>query len=338
MHKNGKKMLEHMREVIEVVLGLGGVTVVSWWIPVVWQPSHLLFCAFFVVVFAIAVRYRALVAYSTSVLAAGIYGVLLWLRPEMRVQPGVLVLALEPFLLLVSGLLTSDLSRWQRQRMSALERDYACADEVLRRTQQSYQIAVKANEELERLVAGQAPSMARMSEKVMCLWTLEGAERYDAILDLVIYALEAQSCACYQWRHGLFHLSAARPGEGSTYAPLLNANDPLLARVLAQREVVTIHDFLVEERQLPPEVAVMAGPLLNQAGEIIGVVVIDRMPLLQFTPGTVRLLRTLLQMTSLALQTVPEPEQNQERYTDALASMAKEPVLPVISNSNSLIQ
>ena len=288
---------------VEVALGLGSITGLGWWIPGSWRPSHLLFCAFFVVVFAIAVRYHALTAYSASALAAIIYTLVLWLRPEMRAQPTFLYLALEPFLLLLSGICTNDILRWQRQRLQKLEQQYTQVQTALQRTQQRYQTALQMNESLEQQVSGLPTSLATVSEKMLCLWRLDREERHAAILDLIISAIEAQSCALYLLEDGALRFYAGRSIDGSYHAPLLDTSDLLIQRAIEQRKVYTVRDSLCEDNNALPAGAVMAGPLLNQDGEVAGLVVIDHMPLLKFTPGSVRLFRSLLHLASIAQHT-----------------------------------
>lgn len=306
MQKSGHLGRRKVRGAFEATLGLGGIVGASWWIPAAWRPSHLLFCAFFLVVFAITVRYQIVVAYGASLLAACSYGLLLWERPEMRVQPGILPLTLEPFLLLVCGLLTSDLLRWQRQRFNALEQKYMQADQALQSSQENYQLERKAREELEHRAGGQMTTMTALSDNVLTLWAQEGLERYRALLNLVIQGIEAQTCACYLQQDGVFHLALARPDEGSENTGLLDLDDPVLKQVIVRHEVITVHDVLATEGQLPSNVALMAGPLLNRDKEILGVVVVKHMSLLHFTPGAVRLFRILLQMASTALQNTQE--------------------------------
>ena len=289
---------------MEVVLGLGSVIAVSWWLPTSWRPSHIVFCALFIVVFAVAVRSRTRVAYSASLFSAISYGMLLWLRPELRAQPDFFYLALEPFLLLVCGVCVSDLLRWQRHRLAGLEQQNISADELLQQVQECYQSVLTINETLEREVAEQPTSIATLSEKLARLWELGGSEHSLAIVDVIISTLEAQSCAVYRQRDDAFYLDAEQSMENSIYGSVLQTDDPLIKRVIQQCMVCTIRDVLAEERSAEPAVAVMAGPLLNQEGKLVGVVRIDSIPLFRFTPGMVRLLSALLQIASISLQTI----------------------------------
>lgn len=296
------------REMLEVVLGLGAVVVLGWWLPETWRLSHFVFCAFFVVVFAIAVRYHTSVAYSASSLAAVSYGLLLWLHPAMRVRPDFFSLTLEPFLLLVSGVLASDILRWQRHRLVLLEQKYADVDEACQTLQERYQEILTIKARLEQQIAGLPTSVATLSEKMAQVWKLAHDERFSAMVDLIVCAIEAQSCAFYARLPDSWQLCAEYSMDGSTHIAVLNADDPLIARVIEQRKVSTIRDALAEGKSVSPEGAVMAGPLLDQAGEIVGIVSVNSLPLLKFTPSTIRLFSSLLNILSFAWQTVGQAE------------------------------
>lgn len=327
VRKSGEGSFLLVREMVEALCGLGGVLGLGWWIPASWRSSHLVFCAFFLLVFAIAVRYHTFVAYSTGLLAAMAYALLLWLHPAAR--PDSLSLALEPFLLLLTGVCASDILRWQRLRLEALERKYARARETLQQAQMQCQQLTLARETLERQVSGLPASLVTISEKLAQLWVLEEDQRFSALVDLLTSALEAHSCACYLREGDLLRLCAERIIEGSAHAPVLDADNPLVRRVIDLRQVSTIYDALAEEQALPAEVAVMAGPLLNRAGELTGVVIIDSMPLLKLTPGVARLFGSLLHICSLSLQTAAPgtPGQSLTTYATPVDPEQTEPAL-----------
>jgi len=299
VRKSGEGSFLQVRELIEALCGLGGVLGLCWWMPASWWPSHLVFCAFFLLVFAIAVRYHTFVAYGTGSLAAVAYGLLLLVHPAAR--PTFLSLSLEPFLLLLTAICASDILRWQRLRLTVLERKYAHAHEALREARVQCQQLALAREALERQVSGLPASLVTISEKLAQLWLLEGNLRFSALVDLLISVLEARSCACYLQERNKLRLCAERMIEGSAHAPVLDAENPLVKRVVARRQVSTIYDALAEAA-VSSEGPVMAGPLLDSAGELTGVVVVDGMPLLKLTPGVTRLFGSLLQIVSLSLQ------------------------------------
>lgn len=299
VRKSGEGSFLQVRELIEALCGLGGVLGLCWWMPASWWPSHLVFCAFFLLVFAIAVRYHTFVAYGAGSLAALAYGLLLLVHPAAR--PTFLSLSLEPFLLLLTAICASDILRWQRLRLTVLERKYTHAHEALREARVQCQQLALAREALERQVSGLPASLVTISEKLAQLWLLEGKQRFSALVDLLISVLEARSCACYLQERDVLHLCPERMIEGSAHASVLDTENPLVKRVIASRRVSTIYDALAEEKAVSSEGPVMAGPLLNSTGDLMGVVVVDGMPLLKLTPGTTRLFGSLLHIFSFSL-------------------------------------
>lgn len=309
----------YLREMFEVALGLGIIMLVSWFIPGNWAPSVLIFCAFFCVVFAIAVRYRRATAYSGSVLAAVSYSLLLWQRPEVYAPFDMRSMFIEAFLLLTSGIFMNDLLRAQRWRFITAEQQQAGKDTLLQETTRKYQIALVINAELERQIAGQTTTVTTISDKMAQLWKLKGDERYTAILDMVMHVLEAQSCVLYLQRRGQMHFYAYQPAGAHTYAPTLNLDDPLISSVMRQRQVCTIRDVLTQGQAVSQKVAVMAGPLLDDHEQVVGIVIIDTIPMLKFTPAAVRLFSSMLHMASLVLQrALPEGETDQNAYRSSI--------------------
>jgi hypothetical protein len=311
---------QYLREIFEVTLGLGITVIASWFIPGNWAPSVLIFCAFFLVVFAIAVRYRRATAYSGSVLAAVSYSLLLWQRPEVYAPFDMRYMFIEAFLLLTSGVFMNDLLRAQRRRFITAEQQQVRKDAILQATAHKYQTAVTINAELEQQIAGQTTTVTTIIDKMAQLWKLKGDERYTAILDTVMHVLEAQSCVLYLQRRGEMHFYACQPAGAYTYAPALNLDDPLISSVMRQRQVCTIRDVLTQGQAVSQKVAVMAGPLLDDHEQVVGMVIIDNMPMLKFTPAAVRLFSSILHMASLVLQiALPEGETDQNAYRSSIS-------------------
>ncbi len=167
---------QYLREMVEVTLGLSITVIASWFIPGNWAPSELIFCAFFLVVFAIAVRYRAATAYSASVLAAVSYSLLLWQRPALYAPFDIRSVFIAAFLLLTGGVCMNDLLRGQRRRFTTAEQQQVQKDAILQETLCRYQTALTINAELERQIAGQTTTLTTISDKMAHLWKLKGDE------------------------------------------------------------------------------------------------------------------------------------------------------------------
>ncbi len=176
-------------------------------------------------------------------------------------------------------------------------------EDRLQKTIRRYQTALEVNLELERQVSGQPASIATISDQMMHLWQLDGKERYFAVLELLMHAIDAQSCALYLRRNGLMQLCASRSIDESAHLIILNLDDPLIRRVILHHQVSTVRDSLCSSESVSQKTALMAGPLFDRSKRVVGIVVLDSMPLLKFTPSAVRLFSSLLQMASISLQT-----------------------------------
>jgi GAF domain-containing protein len=320
--------LHYLREMLEAVLAMGIIAIGSWFLSGDWLPTHVIFCACFLVVFAIAVRYQKATGYSTGLLAAGVYGLLLWQRYGLQ---GPFHLWLEPFLLLVCGVLLSDMLFAQRRRFTLAEEKQAQIEGALHKTMQRYQAALTINTELERQIAGQTASVATISDKMAQVWQPNGKKRYDAILDMVMSALEAESCALYLSQNAQLSLYISRPAGFAELPSFLDLQDPLIRRVMQLRKVITVRDLLAENKVVSQRAALMAGPLIDRKGQVIAIVTVNRIALLKFTPNAVRLFTSLLHMASVALQTAsPELETAWNEYLRWVDENETKSALPTI--------
>jgi hypothetical protein len=299
------RAVRSVREIAETILVLALVIAASMLIPVTWVSSHLIFSAFFLLVFAVAMRYQRVTAYCAGVLAAASYLFLLWRLPALGQNASQPYVFIEPFLLFVSGIIMSDSISAQRQRYARAQQKQSETEAHLQEITQHYQKALAINARLEQQISGQAISLETISEKILHLWKASEHERYGAIIDLVMHAIEADTCTLYIRQHGRMSLALSRSssGEVKPNAPL-RLDDPLISRVLHSYEIATIQDVLEDIDNVAQEVAVMAGPLFDEDGQVAGILVINSIALLKFTPGTVHLFRSMLQIASLALQTI----------------------------------
>ena len=299
---------QSLRELLEAVLGFTIVGLLSMYMPLSWLSSHFLFCTFFLIVFASSVRYQRTVAYSAGVLAAGGYSLLLWLHPALHMQFDLTHLYVEPFLLFISSVLMSELLQVQRRRFIKTQEQYEQTDKKLQEVIYNHQKAMTINAELERQIAGQTASVTTISDKIAQLWQPNSS--HDTIVNLMKHALGTDACALYVQDNGQMHLSAGQPGIKLDSATTLKLDNPVVRRVMQQCRVSTVRDVLAEAKSGSQELPVMAGPLVDREGKVVGIVVIDTMPLLKFTPGVVQLFSSLLHIASLALQMTQPKQKN----------------------------
>ncbi len=308
MQESRLSLRHYLREVLEAVLALGVILVIGAFLPPLWLQSHLIFCVVFLLIFVIAIRYHVVTTYTVGFLVAGCYGLLLWLQSQANLAFGMLQIFIEPFLLFICGIVISEMLRIRQHQLEIAGQQYVQKEDFLQEMKQHYQATRRLNMELERQVVGQAVSVSTVSEKMVRLWGVSGQEQYDAIVDIVMYAMNAKFCALYMLRNGRMNLCATKKLESSQYVTTvrlkLDVKDALIRRTIQSRQVCTVRDTLTDSRSAQKVVALMAGPLVDHRNQIIGVVIVDDIPLLQFLPTTVHLFASILYMISLALRTV----------------------------------
>ncbi len=293
-----------LRGILEIIAGLGIIELVGWFLPQKWGAPHILFCAFFLLIFAIALRHERNVAYSAGLLAAIGYSVLLWqyTRPALLFTNAFFLL--EPFSLLLGSILMADLFHAHQQKVQEVEDQHAQTLQTLKGLHERYERAIEQNAALEQQGGVETLPDAVLCEKISQLWKKHGREQDETALDLIISATGAQACAIY-YKHGeqmerqaLSRKGKSAGGSGS----ILNTIDPVVKRAMELCQVSTIQDIRQKPDTIPQETVVMAGPLLDREQQIVGMVVIETMPLRKFTSTTINLFSALLHVISVAAQ------------------------------------
>lgn len=311
-------------EVAEAVLGVAMIVVASLLIPgqwgfLGWEPHPL-----WIVVLAIAIRYAAPAGYIASILAAISEVVLLWLRPGARFNPIPEHNLVTPFLFVVVGVLISRAVQSRRQRLRELEQQMTEADRKVQSATDAYLAMRTTKLELEKQIIGQPTSIAALSRIAKCLESLRVSDLYPAVLGLVERFLECQACALYLMENGELRLRVGAPDALSERRALWSLDEGLVGQALRERRVVTVRDRLLQSGPivLSDETALMAGPLVDPDGEVTGIVVIERLPFVKFTPATVSLFTIILDWASTALANATTHERTRARLIEDEATGA----------------
>jgi GGDEF domain-containing protein len=306
---------------VEAAAGVLLVTVIGLALPGHWglldiQPHPL-----WLVVLAISVRYGLPAGYVAGGLSAASYLALAWTAPSADAAPRGAHMLLQPLLLLAGALVIGEIAESRQRRLAEAERagaeTRAALDEALTR----YRATLEVKSELEQRIVGQPASVMTLYETAKQLETLDRARLYPAILDLLTAFLGVESCALYVRHADGFRLHGALPAEATSRALTLGAADGVegvVGRALRDRRLVTVRDRLRSDGPagLADEPALMAGPLLDRDGTVSGLVVIEKMPFLKFSPTSVRLCSLILDWASTALQNATLYEDTLVRAVD----------------------
>jgi len=141
------------------------------------------------------------------------------------------------------------------------------------------------------------------------LGTLDRATLFEGMLDFFTQALGATKAGIYLPKEGRWILLGQRGwAERDAYPRALDFGQGLIGKAGAEKRVVSLREWLDAELAASPDQiegnadAVMAGALLDPAGETVAVYAVQAMPLLRFNSAAVGLLTLLLDWGAEALE------------------------------------
>lgn len=304
---------------IEALVGIVALTIIGFVVPGHWglldiQPHPL-----WIVVIAIAIRYGAASGYIAGSVAAASYTLFLWVDPDLRLHTPHMQQMVQPFLLLIGGIVVGELTRSQHRRLTTAQQHHQQMRESSRKLIQHQQVLAGENAELKRRIMNQSASLLTLHRVARTLNVLQVEAIYPAILDVVSYVFEAEASALYLWREGQLELHIGTP---ESYPPVISsATDGVMGRALRESRIVTIHDRLMDEdpQAIVDDPVMMAGPLLGRDTQILGIVAVGQLPFGKLNRPSIRTFQILLDWSSTALANALEYEELQRKAMAAQA-------------------
>ncbi len=294
----------------EALVGVAIVTAVGFAIPGHWglldiQPHPL-----WIVVIAIALRYGAPSGYIVGTMAASSYAFFLSSTPWFYWHLPLAHQLVQPFFLLAGGIVVGELTRSRDRGLTALQQQYQSARDELHVRAADQQSLAAMNSELTKRIMIHSSSVLTLYEVAKKLHVLHVEAIYPAVLEVVANVLEAESCALYLWREGQLELELGSPESWPGRQEVWSTMTGVLGRSFREGRIVTIRDRLVEEGAPPiaDESTMMAGPLTDSGGRPIGVVAVERLPLVKLDAAGIQLFQLLLEWSSGALVNAREHE------------------------------
>ena len=324
------------RTCIEASLILASVTALSWFLPERWLAWPFVFFAFALAVLAMALRYEPPATYCMGTLTALSYAGYCWFHSDISIYPVIPVLIVDGSILLLIATFTSEILRARLQDLHALEQQYGELNADLRKAQSQKETLHILYTDLERQVEEQNKLVTALSEQLNQLWHIKGPHRFTAILHMLTQVIMPTSGALYLRCGSEMRLCSQhhlRADQRAAYAPALNIHDPLIANVIGKGQVNTVRNEGMTDGTSQTELAgSMIGPLKNNNGTIVGIVLMSGMPMLRLTPAQVRLFSALLQLAARTIEAYEIPDARSRDYRPDLGDDT-DPALPVIKKT-----
>jgi polysaccharide biosynthesis protein PelD len=271
---------------------------------------------YWLVVIPIAARYGSLPGYAAGALCAlvyllfaagrGSFGDLL----EMRTL-------LEPILFFVGGAALGELREAHKRAHLDLARRYDELEENVQDLAERYLASMELSRELERRIVEQTSTVTTLYGAARALDGLDARALAPAVLELAESFVDATASSLYLRREGKFLLEATRPANLQRPEEL-DVTQGLAAVVVGERRPATVRELLAEATpaQIMRGGAIMGAPLLSEDREVMGVILIERMPFLRFTSASAKLFALLGDWASGAFQRALRFQRTRDRNVE----------------------
>lgn len=248
------------------------------------------FNPFVIPVVLLGLRFGTLIG-GVAGLASGLW--LIFASGHADLEDGSAVL---PGMLVVLGVLTGVLSQHQGERLDFVRGYARRLEERLARARRLLGVRQSVIGELQSRIEEQAVSIESMYRMSRRMSSTEPSDMFQALLQILHADLRVARAAVYRCIDGTFYLAASldRRLAPAPFPEYLDADRgiPGLARTLRRRVSV----FDAEAEQLPPSdrsALLVCGPVL-EGDQIQALLVVEDVPLLEFTPAALARLDALL--------------------------------------------
>ncbi len=262
---------------------------------------------FWVIVLLISVRYGLMAGVFSGVASAILFSILLYFSIDKKALETFwdLKYLLEPFLFIFMGGLLGQLSQEKINKVSDTEGNAKQMTQRVSTIETELATSEEARRELEKRIVGQLTTITTLYESAKKLESFKLSDIYSGTLDILSEHLGVEKCSLYSLENNLLTLKArgefGKISEGE--AQTISKTEGLIGMAVESHKVVSIREALgsLEFSKLKGG-PLMAGPLLRKDGSLIGVIAIEQLPFVRFTPYTIKIFSIILDWLSLSIE------------------------------------
>ncbi len=276
---------------------------------------------FWIIVLLISIRYPLVESFTCTAIIASTH-ILFLLGPESATYQfstiGLFAVFSDPLLFLVVAGFVSGYSQRLLDRTLVLRRQLQERDQRIFELRDQHVAVEQALRQLEDRIASGSSSILDLFSELAATRTMNREQMKRSLLDILGRYLRAEQARYFDVEHGQLRPRYMLAPDGTVaevddppFAPD-SQRDFVLAGALDTRSPSHLGLFTQEaDLEQYQGSSLMAGPLLVKGEEPIGLVSIDRIAFLDYTPYTIRRLGTVLDWWSRILQETLRLEQLQ---------------------------
>ena len=202
----------------------------------------------------------------------------------------------DPLLFLVVGGIISGYTEHLVRRTEVYRGRLVERDTEMEVLEERNNAATEALQKLELRIAGQFTSMVDLFGSLSKTKVMGPDEIKANLLDVMRQYLNVEQCAYFDYeRENLVAACQLGQGEDAAEAEVQTEGDFILMEALRTRRVAYLGHFTQQsDLERYRGSSLLAGPLLNASGKVMGVVSVGAMPFLDYNPHSFKLLETIL--------------------------------------------
>jgi hypothetical protein len=247
--------------------------------------------------------------YSRAMLAAGavalVYGACLFLRLASHIEPASRLFQFSyfgPFVgFLLIGTLSGAIADAHRKRLAAAEEKLAASGRTIDGLQKEAAALKDTNALLEQKCLTERELVSMLYNFAKKFSTLNLKELEEGLLDMLGEAVEAERSAFYMLQGDKLVLCSRR---GYAAAEFPSPPQAVLRMAIQEKRVLSVKELAAAGKKVANPVFVCAPVCLGQEGDVAGLVWLENIPFLRYTPLTLRLVTLVCDWASLSLANV----------------------------------
>ena len=244
---------------------------------------------YWLVVVLVAVRYGFGGGFWAGVLAAIFFVGFRMLRAAPApLDFADLGLWVQPLLFLSAGIVLGEIREQQKRRFEGVELEISERQRAYERLEKQYKALGKAKKEIDGHIISQEQTLYTLYEAAQALRSLDEKDICPAALDLLREYMHVNECSIYVLEDEVLKLKAAIREEGGVAPASLPRDAGMVGRALLHGEAVSLNKHLRTE--IPKDGPVIVSPIHHPSNATaLGIVAVDKMPFLKFTPESVKM-------------------------------------------------